>query len=332
MKNNTTPVILVEMKNTNSDHNEIKNSWNPSPSLLSKTGNAVYNDDIRKFIASHIGQWFEDSREFSQMVNMKAFVDEMKVWISSSKLNKVKGVESFPRARVSLGVTQALDQFHYDILISKRRLRIFRGEYPYNRDVHPFSFKTDFIDDNPLREGDAVVISCPFSATGDKHPKMEETLEQCLKKKIPLFIDMAWFGTCGNLDIDLSHPGITQVAFSLTKGLTCGNYRCGLRLSRSDKQETPKDRLDLHQQWNHSIHLNLKVGLELMRTFQPDTQYLKYRSAQMEICKFFNIKPSLCVHIATSQSKQWDEYKRDGFINRLNLRDAIKGYLKNTKK
>ena len=318
----------MKIKNPQSGYNKIKNSWSPSPSLLGKTGNSVYNDEIRKFIALHIGQWFEDSWKFNQMVNMKAFVDEMKIWITSSKLNKIKGIESFPQTCASLGVTQVLDQFHYDILISKRRLRMFRGEYPYNRDVHPFCFKTDFIDDNPLKEGDAVIISCPFSATGDKHPAMEEILDQCLKKEIPLLIDMAWFGTCGNLDIDLSHPGITQVAFSLTKGLTCGNYRCGLRLSRSDKKEAPKDRLLLHQQWNHSIHLNLKVGLELMRNFQPDTQYLKYRAAQIEICNFFDIKPSLCVHIATSQSKQWNEYSRDGLINRLNLRNAIKEYQK----
>ncbi len=295
-----------------------------SPSILNKTGNSVYNDDIRKFIASHIGQWFEDSRTFSEMVNMKAFVNEMKVWILSSKLNKVKGIESFPQAAVSLGVTQALDQFHYDILLEKRRLRIFRGEYPYNRDVHPFCFSTDFIDDHPLKKEDAVVISLPFSATGDNHPKMEETLNECLDKKIPVFIDMAWFGTCGGLDFDLSHPGITQVAFSLTKGLSCGNYRCGLRLDRSYRDDGPADRLRLHQQWNHSVHLNLKVGLELMKNFSPDTQYLKYRQAQMEVCKLFDIKPSPCVHIATSHSEKWSAYKRDGITNRLNLRDAIK--------
>jgi hypothetical protein len=201
---------------------------------------------------------------------------------------------------------------------------MFRGEYPYNRDVHPFNWSTDFIEDSPLEEGDAVVISCPFSGSGGQHPRMEETLNTCLQLSIPVFIDMAWFGTCAGLSLDLSHPAIQYVGFSLSKGLTCGNYRSGLRLARSIQ---PKDRLQLQFEWGHGTHLNNKIGTLLMKRFSPDTQFEKYRLAQEKICKLYNLTPSLCVHIATGDSA-WSEFSRDGAYNRINLRDAIKTEMK----
>lgn len=295
--------------------------------LLSKSGNSVYNDETRLFLAANVQSWFQDPKAFSLMVDLEGFVSDFRKWILSSKSNRVLGLESFEVACVSLGVTQALDQFHADLLLNGRRLRMLRGEYPYSREVHPFSTENDFIDDHPIIKGDAVVMSCPFSATGDIHPRMNEILDTCEKLKVPVFLDLAWFGTCGGLTIDLRHPAIQSVAFSLTKGLTCGNYRSGVRWTRRREDLSPKDRLLLQHRWNHSIHLNLKIGRELMKNFGPDTQFEKYRKAQLEICETFELQPSPCVHIATSMDPIWNEFNRDGYVNRINLRDAIKKHL-----
>lgn len=297
---------------------------------FSKTGNSIYNDDVRQFLAQRIQDWFVDSEKFSAMVNMTAYVEEMREWILSSKQCGVIGLEDFEVGCVSLGVTQALDQFHDEILQQKRRLRMFRGEYPYNRDVYPFDPALDYLDDFPVERGDAIILSCPFSATGTVHPRMGEILEQAFQLNVPVFIDSAWFGTCGGIQLDLSHPAITHVAFSLTKGLTCGNYRSGVRWTRHKKNIIRNDRLYLQQQWNHSIHLNLKIGRELMAAFNPDTQFHKYRQAQMIVCKKMGFDASPCVHIATTHHPDWQDFQRDGVISRINLRDAIKLQLKKT--
>ncbi len=292
--------------------------------LLTKTGNAVYNDDVRVFLGKNIANWFSDEVQFGSMVDTEGYICEMKKWIRSSHACSVLGLEDFEVACVSLGVTQALDQFHYDILQSGRRLRMLRGEYPYHRDVHPFCIEKDFIDDAPLTPGDAVIISYPFSASGNEPPRLTETLDSCLRLQVPVFLDLAWFGTCGGLVFDLRHPAITHVAFSLTKGLTCGNYRSGVRWTRKKTDLSATDRLLLQQDWNHSIHLNLKIGRELMKKFGPDTQFHKYRTAQLKVCERFSIEPSPCVHIATSKEEHWRDFSRDGVIQRINLRDAIK--------
>lgn len=296
---------------------------------LQKTGNAIYNDDIRRFIAERIENHFSSSNLFNEMVDIPGYIKEFRHWVQSTQTNKVYGLESFTEASVSLGVTQAIDEFHYQILLEGRRLRLFRGEYPYHRDVHPFSYEEDFIDDYNLASGDAVALSFPFSASGGKHPKMDWLLDTCQKKRIPLFLDLAWFGTCGDLEFDLRHPAITHASFSLSKGLTCGNYRSGVRFSRA-AQQGPRttDRLALQQQWSHSIHLNLAIGRQLMKHFSPDTQYNKYRKTQLQISKELGLKPSACVHISIGEGPHWDSYTRDGFCNRVNIRERVKQVLK----
>jgi hypothetical protein len=297
-------------------------------SRLEKAGNSIYNDEIRQYLATHITAQFASEKNYSDMHCIEEFVSEMRQWINSSKENKIIGLKDFNHGFVSLGVTQALDQFHYDILLSNRKLRMFRGEYPYSRDVHPFSFESDFIDDRPLQRGDALILSCPFSGTGRRHPEMDKTLDECLKLEIPVFLDFAWFGTCSGLHVDLSHRAISQVAFSLTKGLTCGNYRSGVCFIRNDFFTGNKtNRLRLQQEWNHSIHLNLRIGLLLMKSFGPDTQYLKYGKAQLAICETLQLEPSLCVHIATSKEEKWKDFDRDGIGARINLRQVIKKLL-----
>lgn len=304
----------------------ISSKSNPEE-VFGKTGNGIYNDEVRRFLESNIQSWFSDDGNFSDMVNHEDFLNIFKTWIASSQSCKIEGLDSFDFATPSLGVTQALDAFHYQILREGRRLRVFRGEYPYARDTHPFDYDLGYLNDAPLKSGDAVILSLPFSGSGDPHPKMQQLFRDCERLEVPLFLDMAWFGTCTDIEVDLSHPAITHVAFSLTKGLTCGNYRSGVRFSRR-LPDHPKDKLLLQHQWNHGIHLNLKIGRELMKKFGPDTQVEKYRSLQLAICNEWGLQASHCVHIANSHEDRFAGFQRDGFINRLNLREEIKRRLR----
>jgi len=256
----------------------------------------------------------------------KEFVDFYPKWIESSELNNVKGLDRFSFRFPSVGVTQSLDEFHYFILEQGLRLRMFRGEYPYNRDVHPWTYD-DFIDDKPLEKNDAVIISCPFSGTGAKHDKMESMLDEAYELRIPVFVDMAWFGTCKNIDIDLSHPAIEEVAFSTTKGLCTGDYRSGIRFSHHGiidyTSQARKDRLALQSDWSHGCHLNTRIGLELMTHFSPDHQWNKYHKAQQKVCESYGLTPSNCVHIALGDD-QWKQFHRDKTYNRVNIAKVVK--------
>lgn len=296
--------------------------------LFSKTGNAIYNDAIRIFLKNRVGSWFESSESYDQLHCQHDFIEQYKNWIVASQLNHIEGLESFAAAHVTLGVTQSIDLFHYRVALENRRLRVFRGEYPYSRDTHPFDWDFGFLDDFPLAAKDAVILSCPFSGSGRMHSQQEDIIRQCAELKVPLLLDMAWFGTCSGIKVDLSHPGISEVAFSVTKSLTCGNYRVGMRLVREDK----KDRISLQNQWQHGVHLNTRIALELLREFSADSHYLKYAALQDAVCRDHGLIPSSCVHIAQATGPEWTEFDRDGSGNRINLREVIKRRLRQQSK
>jgi hypothetical protein len=301
------------------------------PVLFSKTGNSIYNDTIRDFLYKNIQSYFSQEN-YSQMNNTEEYCRTLRHWVLSSQLNKIEGLDGFPVCEVALGVTQTLDAFHYEILIQNRKLRLFRGEYPYNRDVHAFDMQKDFIDDRPLQEGDAIIISCPFSGSGNIHAEMTNIIRDAEKLDVPILVDLAWFGTCAGININLESKAIKYVAFSLTKSLTCGNYRSGVRFSRGSFAGSGKttDRISLQHEWQHGIHLNTYIGEQLMKNFSPDYHYLKYRPYQEQVCEQYGLQPSQCVHIALG-GDLWRDYHRDEVYNRINIRDAIKKLSKQSK-
>ena len=95
------------------------------------------------------------------------FLDAFKAWIKSSELNHIDGLDLFPVRKLTAGVTQSFDDFF--LRHRNRRIRVFRGEYPYVRHVLDH---WEFIDD--LSENDALIISAPFSGSGELHPDFED--------------------------------------------------------------------------------------------------------------------------------------------------------------
>jgi len=241
-------------------------------------------------------------------------------WITSSKLNTVSGLDTFPFKFVSLGTTQTLDWFIFNALKEKRTIRLFRGEYPYNRDIFNFDFKRDFIDDRPLEEGDSVIISSPFSATGNMHEEYDDLMATCSNLNIPVMVDCAWFGTCYNMDIDLEWDCIKVVAFSTTKGLNTGDYRAGIAFSKWNYGP-----LAIQTEWHHGIHLNVYLSLALMKEFSPDTVPEMYKDIQVNVCHYYNLKPSNTVHIASTliENQDWNYFLRDGRYIRVNIKDVL---------
>jgi hypothetical protein len=237
-------------------------------------------------------------------------------WIESSKNNSFIGTKSFPNRYISLGVTQAIDDWTLYCSKNNRRLRVFRGEYPYSKE---FAHDWCWIEDEPLKNNDAILINFPFSGNGNKHPQYDWLIDRCNHMNIPVFVDCAFFGACGDMEINLNQPCIDTVAFSLTKGLSANNYRSGIAFSKRSGKDTT---LDVQTAWQNGIHLNVAIGLQLMQQFSPDTLVDTYKNKQLKICKEYNISPSSTIQLATGDSN-WNEYSRDGVYNRINIRNYL---------
>jgi hypothetical protein len=283
---------------------------------LIRPANSIMHDPFRLHIAN--------SNMFNDMFNLKRPVDVqdefLKVypeWIASSQLNQFTGLDSLPHRYVSLGVTQALDDFILFCVQQSKSIRILKGEYPYAREV--IKSNINYIDDSPLVEGDAVIISTPFSATGDLHPRWDDIITTCNALSIPVFVDCAFFGTCLNINVSFDESCIDTVAFSPTKALNCGYFRTGIAFTKRQDSDTT---LDLLTKWHHGIHLHTAVALELMNHFSPDIIPKTYRTTQLTVCKEYGLTPTNSVHLGLG-GNGWEHFTRDGVCNRIGLRNPI---------
>lgn len=242
-------------------------------------------------------------------------------WIKSSKCNSFKGLDKFPFRYVSLGVTQGIDDFVLYATKKNKRLRFSRGEYGYGMEI---SDHGPLLDQEPLSAGDALIISCPFSATGNLHPDWDNIINTCNKLDIPVFVDCAFFGTCLDIHVNFDHPCIDTVSFSPTKGLNCGNMRTGITFTHRQGKDCS---LDILSKWHHGIHFHTYLALNLMKNFSPDTVPLTYKVSQEAVCKKYNLTPSNTLMFGLGND-DWVHFSRNGFSNRVNIRNAIQDHFK----
>ena len=294
---------------------------------LGKTGNSVWN---QPFVDELTSNFFPNMDVNTMQNEQDRFLEFYPEWIASSKLSQFRGLEDFPKRYVSLGVTQALDWWHNWCLSQGLRLKMFRGEYPYNRDVWLGEYMgwDKSIDDIGLDRGDAVIISVPFSGSGRKHERWKWLIEECNAKDIPVFVDCAWFGTCFDIEVKLNHPCIKMVAFSTGKGLSCGNWRSGIVFSRMADDD--RCSLELQTEWRHGIHLNVAIANHLMAKYGPDTMPKKYMEAHVAVCEHYGFETTNTIHIAVApKTAEWQDYHRDETFNRVNIAKAIKRWKSN---
>lgn len=244
------------------------------------------------------------------------FLDFYPKWIASSKLNSFTGLESLPYRYVSLGVTQGIDDFVLYCLKNNKRIRTCRGEYGYGIEISPYHPQYE---DTELLPGDALIISCPFSATGDKHEQWDIIISTCNTLDIPVFVDCAFFGTCLDITVDFNQPCINTVSFSPTKGLNCGNMRTGITFSKRQGRDCS---LDILSKWHHGIHMHTYFAYNLMTAFGPDTIPNSYRQVQLDVCKHYGLMPTNSIHLATG-GEEWSYFDRGNGINRICLRNPI---------
>ena len=248
-------------------------------SYLIKPANSIVHDPFREHFIKTVPDFFKEIFSRNQPIDVQdEFLEFYPIWIDSSELNSFDSLNVFPYKYVSLGVTQAIDDFISFCIQRKKNIRIFKGEYPYAREA--INAPISYIDDAPLVAGDAVIISTPFSATGNLHAEWCNLIKTCNDLEIPIFVDCAFFGSCINISVSLDEPCIDTVAFSPTKGLNCGYTRTGIAFTRRRGKETT---LDLLTEWHHGIHLHTAIALELMKTFSSDTIPKTYRETQLRV-------------------------------------------------
>lgn len=288
--------------------------------LVQTRHNAVYDYAFQKALAAAPWQqWLSEPGYFEVAELYKSTITD---WIQTNSCNSVTGIRRFKHRDLINGTTQAFDEAYYRY--KTLRLRTRRGEYAYHKRVVTNSV---FLEDEPLQRGDWIILSWPFCGTGDNPKDITVLLDSALDLDVPVLIDCAWYGTCRDIHIDLTHPAITEAAFSLTKSTGTGNIRSGVRYSNYE------DNLPIRQQnnYNHLVLGAAQIGLWMMQHFPSDWQAVQYTSRQQKLCDALGVTASKCVHIALADgSAEWHkQFLIDGAYYKLGLKDALKAVRKN---
>lgn len=234
-------------------------------------------------------------------------------WIASTQLNTISGLDKFPVAVVTQGTTEGFDKFY--LKNSSRRLRYFKGEYMYHQVAgrQYFDYPATFIEDDQLDSNDVVIISLPFSDTGNEHPQMKELLTKCSSLGIPVLLDCAYLGICSGINFNLDYDCITDVTFSLSKTFPVPHLRIGMRLTRTDDD----DALLVTNKTQYVNRLSIAIGIELMKHWSVDYIPFTYKASQKEFCEKLGVEPSNCVIFGIDTKDNWYQYNRGGPTNRL---------------
>ena len=245
-------------------------------------------------------------------VDSGTFCSKYLDWIKSTKLNTIQGLEKFPYAAYANGTTEAFDKFY--MKHNKRRFRCFKGEYVYHQ-IAWRNFDWKFLEDDAIDANDAVVISLPFSDTGNEHVHMQQLLQTCTELNVPVLVDCVYFGVCSNIDFDFTHECITDITFSLSKAFPVAYARVGMRLTKVDDD----DALLMLHKIGYTNRIGAALGLQLIEQYSPDYIVNKYLEKQIELCSALGVVPSNTVLFGIDKLNKYPEYNRGGPTNRLGL-------------
>ena len=271
---------------------EISIDWNFLRSKLQyEKPQPMYSSEIHSYVGSLLKEPYHDRADVVLIPNYLKTFDR---WIRGSQLNRLEGLGAFPHRDFLVGVTHALDDLHIHY---GDRLVVLEEEYPYHRRIRP---QTKMRRVETLAEGDVLVISLPYSHTGDIHQDMDNILKICSRKNIPVHIDSAWFGACRGIHFNYTHPAVQSVSFSLSKGLCLGRQRSGIRYS---KKRTAGP-VTVTNNFRFYVESTAYIGLKCMQKFGADYLQNKYYKSYKEVCDNLNLRPSPTIFLAYEKDPQ----------------------------
>lgn len=288
--------------------------------LLSKTHQSIYDYVFQTNMRD--APWYEWLNNSGYFECQDEYISTIQKWIHSTTLNTIAGLDRFEFKDLIIGTTQTFDEAYYEY--AAKRLRVFRGEYAYHK--RAFSDVT-FLDNEQgeyigLQSNEWCIISIPFCGNGATHKHMNRMLDDALNKNVPVIIDCAWFGTCRDVDFDFTHPAITSVSFSLSKGIGLGNMRSGIRYSNNKNRNLPIAQQNLY---NHLVLISAQIGIHQMNVFSPDFIANKYYDAYNKICERFGLLPTNCLHVVIApEGNIWSQFLIDGLYRKIGVRKLVK--------
>ena len=271
----------------------------------------IPNRDVYEFVTTEV-----KSANLYDLNKIPEFCENYSNWIQSTKLNNLIGLDNFNSKQYVHGTSQSFDFFY--LSHPRKRMRCFKGDFAYHRLSWRDNFDWLYLEDDIIREGDAVIMSVPFSDSGDIHPQTDFILNICDELDVPVFLDCAYMIIARDIDFDFNRECIQGVSFSMSKGFYgAEKLRIGLRLTRK-YEDDPVEVFNSMQMLNT---VGVHVGQKIIDNYSVDYNTETYRDKQEELCNQLKIGYSKCVlfGITDKNHPQFKDFDRGTDYRRVCL-------------
>lgn len=243
------------------------------------------------------GQWKIDS-----------YLDTFTNWLQSSRNNRITALDTFKHRAYSNGTCDSIAEFVHRHS-KTRRLRFSQAEFVLSKiTCNNINCAWTWLEEDRISANDAVVVSLPFSGNGSTIPDFDTLLDTCDQLGVPVLLDIAYFGISFGLDVDLSHPCITDVTCSLSKPINTF-LRCGIRFSK----ELYDDRIQLLSDLGIVNRQATTVAEHLMSKFSCDYIVDTYADRYNTICNELGLGKTNTITLAVGTENKHSDFFRNGY-------------------
>jgi len=122
-----------------------------------------------------------------QNIDLNNYAGMWRTWLTQSDSKILSGLDEFTYADYTAGTSQTFD--HFLLKHNNREIVVLPGEFQYHRCAGrhlTFSEK--------ITKNSALIISVPFSDTGQVHPQFNDLMQKCIDLNVPVCLDLAYWG------------------------------------------------------------------------------------------------------------------------------------------
>ena len=251
------------------------------------SGNAIKDIEVVDFV-----QTINCTKYLKDPWTVSKFEESLPIWIKQGTRYKLDNFDQFQFANFSQGTQESF--LNYYMMNKNKRLRVFKGDYWWHMEIWSRAgFDWAYLEDDDIRNNDAVICSYPFALYGEEHPQMRQMLDDCDRVGARCLIDFIYLPNSNNVvNIDLSRPCIEEITFSLSKTFPVQTAKIAIRMMK----KRPTDPMQMSNDENIGNRLSAGLALELINRFPVDYMVSKYQHAQEYWCQKLNLKKSGVVH------------------------------------
>jgi len=275
--------------------------------LYDKGARPIFDKELYEFVKKHASECWNEPTKIMTFTDKEAFKTLYKAHISAYKHSQLVGLEQYSNTYVTDGVTGAFLDWYSLYGISN--IYVFKGEYPF----HERNGCNQVDDVYAIPENKFLILSLPFSATGNVHEDYKKIMQVCDIRNITVLLDCAYLNISSIGNVDISYDCISAVATSLSKVFCTGMNKIGLLFYKSNIQ-SPIVQLD---EWHYLNHHSMVLHSELLKAFNMGFIYDKYVSRHSDVCTELGLQKSNTLLFGLSNDVKWSDFSRNGITNRV---------------